>query len=82
MVSHVTVGVSTPFYDADPQLVSMLGKVKFPMDFLNSTILEMSTKKLDGSAMATQFLREHPEMWKQWVPADVASKVQAGLAGA
>ena len=52
------------------------------MDFLNSTILEMSTKKIDGSAMATQFLREHPEMWKQWVPADVASKVQAGLAGA
>jgi glycine betaine/proline transport system substrate-binding protein len=30
--------------------------------------------------MATQFLRTHPEMWKQWVPADVASKIQASLA--
>jgi glycine betaine/proline transport system substrate-binding protein len=79
MVSHVTVGVSTPFYDSDPDLVTMLNKVRFPMDFLNSTILEMSTKKLDGAAMATQFLRDHPEMWKQWVPADVASKVQANL---
>jgi glycine betaine/proline transport system substrate-binding protein len=79
MVSHVTVGVSTPFYDADPQLVSMLGKVKFPMDFLNSTILEMTSKKIDGSAMATTFLRTHPEMWKTWVPADVAAKVQAKL---
>ena len=79
MVSHVTVGVSTPFYDADPDLMSMLTKVKFPMDFLNSTILEMSTKKLDGSAMATQFLHDHPEMWKQRVPTDVASKMQANL---
>jgi glycine betaine/proline transport system substrate-binding protein len=79
MVSHITVGVSTPFYDADPQLITMFTKVKFPMDFLNTTILDMNTKKIDGSQMATEFLREHPEMWTQWVPADVASKIQASL---
>jgi len=49
------------------------------MDFLNSTILEMTSKKIDGSAMATTFLRTHPEMWKTWVPADVAAKMQAKL---
>jgi glycine betaine/proline transport system substrate-binding protein len=80
MVSHVTVGVSTPFYNDDPQLMAMFNKVQFPMDFLNETILDMSVKKVDGSTMATQFLRTHPEMWKQWVPADVASKIQASLA--
>jgi glycine betaine/proline transport system substrate-binding protein len=32
--------------------------------------------------MAKQFLREHPEMWKTWVPTDVAHKVQAALTGA
>jgi glycine betaine/proline transport system substrate-binding protein len=80
MVSHVTVGVSTPFYNDDPQLMAMFKKVQFPMDFLNETILDMSVKKIDGSTMATQFLRTHPEMWKQWVPADVASKIQASLA--
>ncbi|MGV2288704.1 ABC transporter substrate-binding protein [Trinickia sp. YCB016] len=80
MVSHITVGVSTPFYQADPQLITLFDKVKFPMDFLNSTILEMNTKKLDGSTMATDFLKTHPEMWKQWVPADVATKIQASLA--
>jgi glycine betaine/proline transport system substrate-binding protein len=29
--------------------------------------------------MATTVLRTHPEMWKTWVPADVAAKVQAKL---
>jgi glycine betaine/proline transport system substrate-binding protein len=39
----------------------------------------MTSKKIDGSTMATTFLRTHPEMWKAWVPADVATKVQANL---
>ncbi len=77
MVSHVTVGVSTPFSDAEPQVMSMFAKASFPMDFLNKTILEMTQKKIDGSAMAATFLRTHPEMWKTWVPADVAAKVQS-----
>jgi glycine betaine/proline transport system substrate-binding protein len=80
MVSHVTVGASTPFYNAEPQLMTMFTKVRFPMDFLNATILDMSVKKLDAPTMASQFMRTHPEMWKQWVPADVAAKIQAGLA--
>ena len=57
MVSRLTVGVSKPFADANPDLVGVFGKVRFPMDFLNQTILEMTTKKIDGAAMATQFLK-------------------------
>ena len=79
MVSHVTVGVSTPFSEAEPQVMAMFSKASFPMNFLNNTILEMTSKKIDGSEMATTFLRTHPEMWKTWVPADVAAKVQAKL---
>jgi len=82
LVSHLKIGVSTPFYQAEPQLMDAYSKVSFPMDFLNKTILEMTTKKIDGQTMAKQFLQQHPEMWKQWVPADVAQKVQTALAGA
>jgi glycine betaine/proline transport system substrate-binding protein len=82
LVSHLKVGVSMPFYQAEPDLMTTYSKVSFPMDFLNKTILEMSTKKIDGPTMAKQFLRDHPEMWKAWVPNDVAQKVQASLAGA
>jgi glycine betaine/proline transport system substrate-binding protein len=52
------------------------------MDFLNQTILEMTTKKIDGAAMATQFLKTRQDMWKQWVPADVAQKIAGSLKGA
>ncbi|WP_175796228.1 ABC transporter substrate-binding protein [Burkholderia anthina] len=82
MVSHLKIGVSKPFYDANPALVAVFEKVGFPMDFLNQTILDMTTKKIDGAAMATQFLETRPDMWKQWVPADVAQKIAAGLKGA
>ncbi|QTD93223.1 ABC transporter substrate-binding protein [Burkholderia anthina] len=82
MVSHLKIGVSKPFYDANPALVAVFEKVGFPMDFLNQTILDMTTKKIDGAAMATQFLKTRPDMWKQWVPADVAQKIAAGLKGA
>jgi glycine betaine/proline transport system substrate-binding protein len=81
LVSHLKVGVSTPFYQAEPQLMDTYSKVSFPMDFLNKTILEMTSKKIDGQTMAKQFLRDHPDMWKAWVPTDVAQKVQAALAG-
>ena len=82
MVSRLTVGVSKPFADANPDLVGVFGKVRFPMDFLNQTILEMTTKKIDGAAMATQFLKTSQDMWKQWVPADVAQKIAGSLKGA
>jgi glycine betaine/proline transport system substrate-binding protein len=82
LVSHLKVGVSTPFYQAEPELMTTYSKISFPMDFLNKTILEMTTKKIDGPTMAKQFLRDHPEMWKAWVPNDVAQKVQAALASA
>ncbi|KVN88581.1 histidine ABC transporter substrate-binding protein [Burkholderia ubonensis] len=82
MVSRLTVGVSRPFADANPDLVAMFEKVRFPMDFLNQTILDMTTKKIDGAAMATQFLRTRPDMWKPWVPNDVAQKIAGGLKGA
>ncbi|MBU9463781.1 ABC transporter substrate-binding protein [Burkholderia multivorans] len=82
MVSHLKIGVSKAFYDANPVLVSVFEKVSFPMDYLNQTILDMTTKKIDGAAMATQFLKTRADLWKQWVPADVAQKIAGSLKGA
>jgi glycine betaine/proline transport system substrate-binding protein len=39
----------------------------------------MSEKRLEPDAVAKSFLKDHPEIWTQWVPADVAKKVTAGL---
>ena len=80
LVSHLKIGVSTPFYDSEPNVMAFFSKVSFPINFLDATILDMTTNKIDGAVKAKQFLKEHPEIWKKWVPADVASKVQAAAA--
>jgi len=39
-----------------------------------------TTKKIDGSTMAKQFLHDHPEIWMARVPNDIAQNVMAALA--
>ena len=79
LVSHLKIGVSTPFYQAEPDVMAFFSKVSFPLDFLNTTILDMTEHKVDAQTEAAKFLKEHPDMWKAWVPADVAAKVQKSL---
>ncbi|MBN3856566.1 ABC transporter substrate-binding protein [Paraburkholderia sp. Ac-20340] len=79
LVSQLKIGVSTPFYQAEPDVMAFFQKVNFPIDFLNNTILDMTEHKVDAQAEALKFLKTHPEMWKTWVPADVATKVQKSL---
>ena len=79
LVSHLKVGVSTPFAQAEPDVMTFFSKVALPLDFLNTTILDMNEHKVDAQTEAVNFLKRHPEMWKQWVPADVAAKVQKAL---
>lgn len=79
LVSHLKIGVATPFYQAEPDVMAFFSKVSFPIEFLNTTILDMTEHKVDAPTEALKFLKEHPEMWKTWVPADVAAKVQKSL---
>ncbi|WP_240324654.1 ABC transporter substrate-binding protein [Trinickia diaoshuihuensis] len=80
LVSHLKIGVSTPFYQAEPDVMNFFSKVSFPLEFLNSTILDMTEHKVDAQTEAVKFLKGHPDMWKPWVPADVAAKVEKSLA--
>jgi glycine betaine/proline transport system substrate-binding protein len=78
-VSHISISVSTPFYVAEPRIMDMFNKVKLPMSLLDETALEMNERKTSAAEMANAFLRSHPEIWKSWVPAEVAAKIQAAL---
>ena len=79
LAAHLAIGVSEPFHKQYPELVSFFQKVDLPIDQLNKTLGEMSEKRLEPDAVAKSFLKDHPEIWTQWVPADVAKKVTAGL---
>lgn len=79
MAAQLTIGVSQPFKAQHPELVTFFEKVDFPIDLLNATLAGMSEKHLEPRQVAEVFLREQPQVWKAWVPAEVAEKVKQGL---
>jgi glycine betaine/proline transport system substrate-binding protein len=79
LAAHLAIGVSEPFHKQYPELVTFFQKVDLPIDQLNKTLGDMSEKRQQPEAVAKTFLKEHPEIWSKWVPADVAKKVSAGL---
>ena len=71
--------MSAPFKAQYPQLVSVFEKVDLPIDLLNGTLGEMSEKRTPPRQVAEAFLKSHPDIWQQWVPADVAAKLKGAL---
>ncbi|MEN8832303.1 glycine betaine ABC transporter substrate-binding protein [Pacificibacter sp.] len=51
----------------------------FPGEVMNAMLVYMSENQATGKDAAYEFLETQPEVWTQWVPADVAEKVKAGL---
>ncbi len=79
MPAQLAIGVSAPFKAQYPQLVSVFEKVDLPIDLLNGLLADMSEKRTQPRQVALAFLKEQPQVWQQWVPADVAAKVNAAL---
>ncbi len=51
----------------------------FPGEVMNAMLVYMSENQATGKDAAYEFLETQPDVWTQWVPADVAEKVKAGL---
>ncbi|WP_319826312.1 ABC transporter substrate-binding protein [Thalassovita sp.] len=51
----------------------------FPGEVMNAMLVFMSENQATGEDAAYEFLAKHPEIWTQWVPADVADKVRGAL---
>ena len=79
MPAQLSIGVSAPFKAQYPQLVSFFEKVDLPIDLLNGILADMSEKRTQPRQVALAFLKEQPQVWQQWVPAQVAAKVNAAL---
>jgi len=76
-VSNLSIAVSTPFKEQHPDLMQFFEKIQFTADQLNGAILQMTESKRDGTLQAEQFIKEHPEVWQQWVSPEAASRLQA-----
>jgi glycine betaine/proline transport system substrate-binding protein len=79
--SILSVGVSSAFARDYPQLVTFFAQVKLPIDDLNTALATMSESHQPPRQAATAFLKDHPDLWRTWVPANVAEKVAAALNG-
>ena len=79
MPASLAIGVSAPFKAQYPDLVAFFEKVDLPIDLLNQTLGQMSEKRQPPRQVAEAFLRDQPQVWKGWVPGEVASKVSASL---
>ncbi|WP_110969668.1 ABC transporter substrate-binding protein [Pseudomonas huaxiensis] len=79
MPARLAIGVSAPFRTQYPELVAFFEKVDLPIDLLNQTLGQMAEKRLQPKAVAQAFLRDHPDVWRAWLPADVAAKVSGSL---
>ncbi|OLS59284.1 ABC transporter substrate-binding protein [Pseudomonas putida] len=77
--ARLAIGVSAPFRAQYPELVALFSQVDLPIDLLNQTLAGMSEKRLQPRAVAQVFLRDYPDVWSAWVPADVAEKVRGSL---
>lgn len=79
LASKLSIGVSTPFQQQYPQLVEFFAKVDLPIGPLNQALAQMSENHSEPRDSARAFLRQHPDLWRAWVPADVADKLAATL---
>ncbi|MNJ64908.1 hypothetical protein D3C77_608930 [compost metagenome] len=57
----------------------MFEQVDLPIDRLNQALADMSEKRTPPREAALTFLRDNRTVWKAWLPADVATKVEASL---
>ena len=79
--AKLSIGVSRAFREQYPELVAFFSKVDLPIDTLNSVLARMSEQRQDPALAARAFLKEHPEIWRDWLPDEARGKVAAYLAG-
>ena len=84
-VSPLGIAASTPFIESNPELAEAFKKVQFTSDELNGAILEMSESKRSGDEQALAFLRDNPDVWREWLSeaasANLAAKLGISLDG-
>jgi glycine betaine/proline transport system substrate-binding protein len=75
----VFTGVNTRFAQQAPKLAEFLSMIEFPLPVLNETLAYMEENSIDAPEVAQWFLKNKPDIWKSWLPDDVAERVRAAL---
>jgi glycine betaine/proline transport system substrate-binding protein len=77
----VKIGTNAEFSDQNPELSEFLNNYETTMDMTSEMLLYMQENEAEAEDAAEWFLREHEDLWVDWVPEDVADRVRASLEG-
>ncbi len=77
--AKISIGVSRALHDQAPQLIALFQRVEIPLPLFNRILAQMAEQHTDVATVRAAFFREHRELWSQWVPADVAGRIDAAL---
>ncbi|MBY4677609.1 ABC transporter substrate-binding protein [Marinobacterium arenosum] len=77
--ARIETAVNTGFAEQAPQLTAFLDKVQVPTDTVSKLLAWADDNGAESAEVAEHFLKNYPQLWTQWVPADVADKVKSSL---
>ncbi|WP_353631004.1 ABC transporter substrate-binding protein [Achromobacter xylosoxidans] len=75
----VVTGVNSAFAKEAPQLAAFLAKLTIPSDAIDATLGWLENEGKEPEEAARYFLKRYGPVWRQWMPADAAERVQAAL---
>jgi glycine betaine/proline transport system substrate-binding protein len=75
----VTVGVNKSLTQTAPDIVEFLKKYTTSSKLTGEALAYMMDKEVDTKEAAKWFLKEHEDMWTNWVTDEAASKVKEAL---
>lgn len=77
--STVTIGVNNDFKKAAPTLIEFLTNYETSNALVSEMLAYMQENNEKPDGAATYFLKSKPDVWKDWVPEDVAARVESAL---
>ncbi|NIZ02472.1 ABC transporter substrate-binding protein [Thalassospira lucentensis] len=77
--STVTIGVNNDFKKAAPNLIKFLTKYETSNALVSEMLAYMQENEEKPEDAARYFLKQKPEVWKSWVPENVAKNVESAL---
>jgi len=71
--------VTDEFSKGNDDILEYLSKRVFTADAMGAMLVYMADEQADGGDATIEFLQNNEDLWKTWVPEDVAAKVKAAL---
>ena len=75
----VHIGANAKFVESAPKISEFLKQYETSGDIVSRMLAYMADRNANADQAAVYFLKNSPDVWTKWVPADVAKRVTAAL---